>query len=124
MNSARLRHIITFDNMQTSLEKILEFTSQIEMLKKMERYRGQFYWRDYPEQERYESVADHSWRLGMMLILIKDELSQPLNVEKALKMALIHDAPEITAGDESPLGEDGTGKDTYAFNEQKQKKSI
>lgn len=31
-------------------------------------------------------------------------------------MALIHDLPEIIAGDASPLGESGTGQDSHAYN--------
>lgn len=49
----------------------------------------------------------------MLAILVSDKLSQKINLEKALKMALIHDLPEIIAGDPSPMGTDGTGKDTY-----------
>jgi 5'-deoxynucleotidase YfbR-like HD superfamily hydrolase len=31
-------------------------------------------------------------------------------------MLLIHDIPEIIAGDASPLGSDGTGNDSHAYN--------
>jgi len=101
------------------LKKLFDFATAIEKLKKMERYRGQFYWKDYPTPIRYESVADHTWRLGMLVLLLADQLSQKLNLEKALKMVLVHDLPEIVAGDDSPLGKDGTGADTYAFDTQK-----
>lgn len=46
-----------------------------------------------------ESSADHSWRLALMLILIAPKLSKPLDIEKALKMAIIHDIVEIEAKD-------------------------
>ncbi|MBI3626834.1 HD domain-containing protein [Candidatus Uhrbacteria bacterium] len=98
---------------------LLDFITYIGQLKEIERWRGQFYWRDYPQQARYDSVADHTWRLAVILMLIKDKLSQPFNLEKALKMALIHDLPEIIAGDDNPLEGDGTGNNTYAFNEDK-----
>jgi 5'-deoxynucleotidase YfbR-like HD superfamily hydrolase len=48
--------------------------------------------------------------------VVADRLSQKLAIEKALKMALIHDLPEILAGDPSPMGKDGTGKGTYYTN--------
>lgn len=35
-------------------------------------------------------------------------------------MALIHGLPEIIAGDDSPMGTDGTGKDSHVYNFQKQ----
>jgi putative hydrolase of HD superfamily len=48
---------------------------------------------------KLESTADHSWRLALMLILIAPKLSKPLDIEKALKMAIIHDIVEIEAKD-------------------------
>lgn len=99
--------------------KIFEFTNVISKLKKIERFKGQFFWRDYPELKRYESAADHTWRLGILVILFADQLSQKINLEKALKMVLIHDLPEVLSGDESPVGEDGNGNNTYAFNSEK-----
>lgn len=93
-----------------------DFASFVGALKEVERFRGQFYWRDYPARERYDSVADHSWRLALLVAMIEKRLSQPIDLGKALTMALIHDIPEITAGDASPLGTDGTGKDSHAYN--------
>jgi putative hydrolases of HD superfamily len=94
------------------LKRFYSFATLLEGLKKIERFKGQFYWRDYPELKRYESVADHSWRLAMLVILLEKQFSQNINLEKAIKIALIHDIPEILSGDASPLGEDGTGKHT------------
>lgn len=108
--------------MKSSLKKVFTFATYIEKLKKLERYKGQFYWKDYPFPKRYESVADHTWRLVLLIICIKDELSKEIDLEKALKMAIIHDIAEIIAGDESPLGNDGTGKNSHAFNEEIKKK--
>jgi len=58
----------------------------------------------------------------MLVLLFADRLSQPFDVEKALKMALIHDLPEIIASDASPVGEKGDGSDSHAFNKQVQAK--
>lgn len=102
--------------------KILDFVSATAQLKKLERFRDQFFWREYPPQERYESVADHSWRLALLVLAIHSKLSSPCNLEKALKMAIVHDVPEVIAGDDSPLGTDGTGKDSHAFNTLAQQK--
>ena len=98
------------------LKQFFTFATELEKLKKLERYKGQYYWRDYPELARYESVADHTWRLGMLVVMFADRLTQKINLEKALKMVLVHDVPEIVAGDDSPMGEDGSGKNTYAFD--------
>lgn len=100
--------------------EIVSFITFSEKLKKLERFKGQFYWKDYPTLPRYESVADHSWRLSL-LIYAFEKLSHPINIEKALKMTIIHDLPEIISGDDSPMGKDGTGKDSHAYNGDVQK---
>ncbi len=99
------------------LKKFFKFSTELEKLKKIERFKGQHFWKDYPELGRYESVADHTWRLAMLVMIFADQLSQKIDLEKALRMVLIHDLPEIIAGDGSPLGDDGTGQNSYAFNE-------
>jgi putative hydrolase of HD superfamily len=48
---------------------------------------------------RQESVADHSWRLSLMVMLSFHCLDRPIDLEKALKMAIVHDIVEIITGD-------------------------
>src|SRR5436190_1329697 len=98
------------------LQGYFEFAHILEALKKLERYKDQVYWRDYPKQARYESVADHTWRLCVLIMLFEHRLATKLDLSKALTMALIHDVPEIYAGDASPMGSSGTGQDSHAFN--------
>ncbi len=99
------------------VDQLYDFVSSIEALKRLERFRGQYGWKDYPKPVWYESVASHSWRLAMMVMTIAPKLSKPIDLEKTLKMALIHDLPEIIAGDDSPMGDDCTGKNTHAYND-------
>lgn len=99
------------------IQKIFAFSTYIGKFKKMERFVGQFFWRDYPKIERYDSNADHTWRMAMILTVIEPMLSQSIDFKKAMRMLLIHDIPEIIAGDASPLGSDGTGNDSHAYNE-------
>jgi 5'-deoxynucleotidase YfbR-like HD superfamily hydrolase len=106
-----------------SSAEIHAFNTLINQLKLIERYKGQTYWKDYPAP-RWDSVADHSWRLAMLVVMFAGKLSQPLDMEKAIKMALIHDIPEIIAGDASPLGVSGTGQDSYAYNQDIQAKRF
>ncbi len=96
--------------------KIAHFLKVIGGLKDLERFRGQFFWKEYPQRDRYESVADHTWRMSMLLVVVEGYLSHPIDMLKALKMLLIHDLPEIIAGDLSPLGSDGTGNDSHLYN--------
>ena len=47
---------------------------------------------------RRESVAEHSWRLALMAMLLEDEFSD-VNISKVIKMCLIHDLGEAFTGD-------------------------
>lgn len=104
------------------LTRIFAFAHILEEMKKIERWKGQYYWRDYPVPERYESNADHSWRLAMLVLTVAPELSKKMDLLRALQFALLHDLPEIITGDDSPLGKDGTGKFAHAFNAEIRKK--
>lgn len=48
---------------------------------------------------RQESVAEHTWRMSLMAILVEPYLDQKVNIEKLLKMVIIHDLVEAEAGD-------------------------
>lgn len=49
--------------------------------------------------KRQESVAEHSWRLALMCFRYANKLDQSVNIEKCLKLALIHDLAEAKVGD-------------------------
>lgn len=55
-----------------------------------------------------ESVAEHSWRLSLLVLAIHPHLSCNASLEKLLQLAIIHDLPELITGDEpyfkSPIG--------------------
>jgi len=99
----------------SDIQKIFNFTTYLEGFKKLERFTGQIFWRDMPIT-RFESDADHTWRMAIILMSIESRLAKPLDFKKAMKMLLIHDIPELIAGDPSPLGTDGTGADSHAHN--------
>ena len=47
---------------------------------------------------RRESVAEHSWRLCLMAMLVRDEFPQA-DMDKVLRMCVIHDMGEAFTGD-------------------------
>src|SRR5712692_10373764 len=49
--------------------------------------------------DRSENTAEHSWHLAMMAILLAEHANEPVNVDRVVKMVLIHDIVEIDAGD-------------------------
>lgn len=46
-----------------------------------------------------ESVAEHSFRTGVIAMVLSDKLGLSLDKDKLIKMALIHDIGEIITGD-------------------------
>ncbi|WP_443137744.1 HD domain-containing protein [Piscibacillus sp. B03] len=48
---------------------------------------------------RQESVAEHTWRLSLMAMLIAPHLEREIDTSKLLKMIIIHDLVEAEAGD-------------------------
>ncbi|MGC3982761.1 MAG: HD domain-containing protein [Steroidobacteraceae bacterium] len=76
-----------------SLNNTLAFMAELDKLKLVER-------RAYVQDgSRHENSAEHSWFLAMTLLTLASELQLPIDLHKALKMALIHDVCEIDAGD-------------------------
>ena len=69
----------------------IEFLSKIEKLKCNTRH-------SWTSSGRQESVAEHSWRLAVMAMLCADEYHE-LDMNKVIKMCLIHDFGEAITGD-------------------------
>ncbi len=75
-----------------NLEKFFEFLRLAGKLKEVERYNEK-------RNGQKESVADHSWRLALMVFLIAEKLNLDVDILKAMKIALIHDIAESITGD-------------------------
>ena len=69
----------------------IDFLGVIEKLKCNTRH-------SWTSSGRQESVAEHSFRLAVMAMLCKDEYPE-LNINKVIKMCLIHDFGEAVTGD-------------------------
>ena len=52
----------------------------------------------YTSGGRHESVAEHSWRLALMAYWMRDEFPEA-DMDKLLRMCLIHDLGEVFTGD-------------------------
>jgi putative hydrolases of HD superfamily len=76
-----------------ALGDILSFLHEAEVLKKLPRH-------SWLSDGRRESVAEHCWRLSLMAIVLGDEMGAKLDLNKVLKMVVIHDLGEIRAGDQ------------------------
>ena len=76
-----------------SPEELLSILSQAARLKTTTRH-------CYTEGDRKESVADHSWRIALMAMLMTGvEEFRDLNMDRVIRMCLIHDLGESFTGD-------------------------
>lgn len=65
---------------------------------------------------RRESVAEHSWQMALMAMLLHPHLAHPVDLGQTLQMVLIHDLVEAEAGD-IPYFETGSRKEAKAARE-------
>jgi putative hydrolase of HD superfamily len=86
-------------------EKIIYFLHQSERLKTVLRH-------SWLSSGRRESVAEHSWRMALMAMLIEPYLEEPIDLLKAMKLAIVHDLVEINY------------KDNPAFRAQPKDKAV
>jgi len=78
---------------RTNIEKVFDFTRICEKLIETRRYKNT------PLMKEKESVADHSWKLATMSLVIGKILDLKIDSEKALKIALTHDLVEAICDD-------------------------
>lgn len=57
--------------------------------------------------ERRENDAEHSWHLALMAMLLEEYSAEKVNIERVLKIALVHDLVEVYAGDTFAYDEKG-----------------
>lgn len=101
--------------MNKDLIKILSFTHEMQKIKNILRFKDMPGWEN-DNIERWDSVAEHSYRMALLAIMIAPYLEKKLSLEKVLKIILIHDIVEIQALDYSPIASHGNGGG-HAFNE-------
>ena len=76
-----------------SIEQVLSFIVEVEKLKDVHR-------KTRPVGlERYENSAEHSWHVCLSALMLKDYANESIDIDRVIKMLLIHDLGEIDAGD-------------------------
>ena len=79
-----------------------EITSILKVLTLAERLKFELR-HSYTSSGRQESVAEHTWRISLMAVLIEPLLQHKVDSAKLLKMIIIHDLVEAEARDISAL---------------------
>lgn len=77
----------------SSIENVLNFIVEIDKLKGVLRKTKPIGF------ERYENSAEHSWHVCISALMLKDYADGEINIDRVIKMLLIHDLCEIDAGD-------------------------
>ncbi|MBC5992487.1 HD domain-containing protein [Pontibacter cellulosilyticus] len=101
--------------MKNALKNVLEVLSLAEKLKYELRH-------SWLSSGRQESVAEHTWRMSLMVVLLEPYLDKDLNTARALKMVIVHDLVEAEAGD-IPAFEVTTAK-AKELKQEKEKQAI
>jgi putative hydrolase of HD superfamily len=76
-----------------NLEKCFQFILELEKLKAVQRKVKPL------GLDRYENSGEHSWQVSVLAMTMAKFADESVNIEKVLKMLLIHDICEIDAGD-------------------------
>lgn len=75
-----------------NLKQILKFIQKAEELKSLMRH-------SWLSTGRRESVAEHSWRVALLAMVLASEMENKLDIGKVVMMLTVHDIAEIEAGD-------------------------
>lgn len=78
---------------KSDLNGVFNFLQQVGNLKFSYRFGA------HPKMAHKESVAAHSWRLSMMVMVLLEDLKLDLNRQKCLELAIVHDIVESIAPD-------------------------
>lgn len=78
---------------QNSVVPIVEFIRELDKLKGIERKTRPLH------LSRFENSAEHSWQLALMAMSLSRFAAVPVNLERVIRMLLLHDIGEIDTGD-------------------------
>lgn len=78
--------------MAAAVGTILDFLRLSEGLKRELRH-------SWLSDGRHESVAEHSWQMALMAILVHPHLDEPVDLGRTLEMIVVHDLVEALVGD-------------------------
>lgn len=78
---------------RSALEQQLAFLVEVDRLKAVVRQTS------LCDGSRRENSAEHSWHLALMAEVLADHAEDSIDVDRAIRMLLVHDLVEIDAGD-------------------------
>jgi putative hydrolases of HD superfamily len=78
---------------QTSFASIIDFIRELDKLKAVDRKTRPL------GLARFENSAEHSWQLGVLAMSLARFAASSVNIDRVIKMLLLHDIGEIDIGD-------------------------
>ena len=89
----------------SELQRIVDFVLEIDKLKGVTRKTRPL------GLDRYENSAEHSWQIALLAISLaphaKTEAGAPIDIDRVVRMLLVHDIGEIETGDTMVYVEEG-----------------
>lgn len=79
--------------MSTALDQAMAFLMEADKLKTVERSNV------LQDSSRPENAAEHSWHLALCALVLAGDAPQGADIDRVIAMLLLHDLPEIDAGD-------------------------
>jgi putative hydrolase of HD superfamily len=58
-------------------------------------------------QDRYENSAEHSWQIALLAASLAPYAESPVDIDRVIRMLLVHDIGEIDTGDTMVFAEGG-----------------
>jgi putative hydrolases of HD superfamily len=87
--------------MANKLEQAIGFVLELDKLKAVERKIKPL------GLDRYENSAEHSWQLALFAMALAEYADAPIDVDRVVRMLLVHDVGEIDTGDTMAFVEGG-----------------
>ena len=103
--------MVCFDFIENKkLQRQIEFTVEIDKMKQILRRNL------IADGSKREDDAAHSWHLAIMAMILEEYSAEKIDVNRVIKIALVHDLVEVYAGDTFAYDEKG-----YEDKEQREK---
>lgn len=83
------------------MQQIVDFVLELDKLKGVQR-RTQALGLD-----RYENSAEHSWQIALAATTFAPHAAEPVDVDRVIRLLLVHDVGEIDTGDTIVYAEEG-----------------
>ena len=77
----------------TNLSQQMAFIREIDKLKSIVRHSKLI------DNSRKENTAEHSWHVAMMALTLAEHANEAIDINKVIKILILHDIVEIDAGD-------------------------